>query len=592
MSEIEPLLFKLFSHFRLKNSNHKNGYLRSNTLLKMCEMSKIITAKFTKRHLEMMVHSIIKRNPNITFENFCLISTHLAEIKFPEEFLKSPKSAFNHLVTSFFAPLLSSIENKREYVTPEDLEVPSECISLIQSIYPALSGVYTSAFPLELCSNCPLDKVTYESERQLEKVLRAFDIFPSLITKSTIHKLWKDIVNMSDSGFPPALGLLPPSTADQGKVLSLSKFFLILYLCSQYGYNGTSIAPSRPIEKLLGLLERMELTRGKTRTECPLLPNPELLSSLLGESQPAAATEPDSALKHSRELQQLFEVYSSRGDSLNTTFLQSSNFQRLLRDSGIFEEPRSQDSSLAKRPSVITPVEIDLIFTQVTTQKRGGRGLDFESFLRALRLVACKALPHQESPLDALIQKHLLQVASALSVSKAIPTESISSVLAILKKDSVSDMLAVVRRSVNYFYKHYADNRELMDLDAFLRFYRDFEVFPDLISKTKLTRLFKELASQERLLDCDLFVNSIGLVGSCLVFEHRPSLPERICFLIERMNQSAGAPRVLKANGHNRTTASEIHDMTHLLKEKYPQLLDHSPKKKPTFTELVANLTI
>jgi hypothetical protein len=45
------------------------------------------------------------------------------------------------------------------------------------------------------------------------------------------------------------------------------------------------------------------------------------------------------------------------------------------------------------------------------------------------------------------------------------------------------------------FYSHYADQKSyLMNFESFSRFFTDFEIFPDILSKPKIMRFFKTLS--------------------------------------------------------------------------------------------------
>jgi len=44
------------------------------------------------------------------------------------------------------------------------------------------------------------------------------------------------------------------------------------------------------------------------------------------------------------------------------------------------------------------------------------------------------------------------------------------------------------------YYKFYANSKSLINSEKFLKFYKDFEIFPDLLGKSKIIRIFSTLA--------------------------------------------------------------------------------------------------
>lgn len=65
----------------------------------------------------------------------------------------------------------------------------------------------------------------------------------------------------------------------------------------------------------------------------------------------------------------------------------------------------------------------------------------------------------------------------------------------ILKNSEVIEALSLVHKSVIYFYRYYANGMGFLDYEQFLRFCKDFAVFPDLIPQSKLKRFFCTLAA-------------------------------------------------------------------------------------------------
>ncbi len=54
--------------------------------------------------------------------------------------------------------------------------------------------------------------------------------------------------------------------------------------------------------------------------------------------------------------------------------------------------------------------------------------------------------------------------------------------------------MGVVHKAMMHYYKFYTDKRGLMNIEQFMKFSREFDIFPTLIGKTKLCSIFQSLA--------------------------------------------------------------------------------------------------
>ncbi|KRX07195.1 hypothetical protein PPERSA_00352 [Pseudocohnilembus persalinus] len=133
------------------------------------------------------------------------------------------------------------------------------------------------------------------------------------------------------------------------------------------------------------------------------------------------------------------------------------------------------------------------------------------------------------------------------------------------------------------------------------KFAKDFGIFPEIVAKSKLFKIFSTLASiykstdvnklenkksvimnknkqkqdqnNKDVIDQHLFVEALVLCALEIPFEkeQEPSNVEKICYLMERMNQSDGTKIVQKQNGQNRNSSYNM-DLLHQLRKQYPQI--------------------
>ena len=77
-----------------------------------------------------------------------------------------------------------------------------------------------------------------------------------------------------------------------------------------------------------------------------------------------------------------------------------------------------------------------------------------------------------------------------------------------------------------------------MDLDGFMRFFTDFGIFPDVLSKPKVYRYFKTLATfytdqnqHPQLIDEHLFIEALALAAFEVVYKDpQPNNAEKVSY--------------------------------------------------------------
>lgn len=57
------------------------------------------------------------------------------------------------------------------------------------------------------------------------------------------------------------------------------------------------------------------------------------------------------------------------------------------------------------------------------------------------------------------------------------------------------NILSILHENIQVYFKYYSDSKGLLNYASFIRFYKDFGVFPRLASKAKLAKYFYALAN-------------------------------------------------------------------------------------------------
>ena len=649
---LQNSLRKLFVSYASYGTKANQNYLRAPRFLAMMEDAGVPDEQLGLKQLEMLFFRENKHKPNVTFQVFLEVLTQVSREKFRSLFDSKPAHAFLKLVEDFLLPLLTRVVEQGEGRL--SFSIDDDCKALFTSVYDALKDLYIAYFPWELAADRAEELLTNKSWQGLSTFLREFDICPTLVSKNNVSKLWRDLVVLQDSSDDVTNAVLPQTDLELGQSFTLSRFMLLLLQAAERGYDDdVTVKQSPASEKLLILLERMQLSKGvemlekrigrPLRLRGALAPPSHLVHQVLypeavdidefsrqsvytsdpqeeTTSLSALSLNPDGLTKLDpflERIQHIFQAYCSFGDPMNTTRLKSSNFMRMMKDCGAV---RTEETRFSRKPLLDT-VEIDLLFTRMTGNSKklrvktpgvqfkqfqatsSWRALEFQQFLKALELISMRLFPNTalEAAYMSFVQEYLMQLETEWNDERGVSSNYIKQLMELLKDQDMIEVLILVHKSIIYFYRYYADASGLLNFESFIRFCKDFNLFPDLIAKSKLLRFFYTMAaihSQTEqpeisvsshssrgeasqlseqgdgdVIDEHLFVETLALVACEVVYpEPEPSPVEKVCLLMERMNQSAGPRTVLLAFGHNRAGPGETDDLLYYLRDQYPQV--------------------
>ena len=133
--------------------------------------------------------------------------------------------------------------------------------------------------------------------------------------------------------------------------------------------------------------------------------------------------------------------------------------------------------------------------------------MDFDNFILALSEIADlmyrpgdQAQNRKLRSFQMFFTNHLLPLDNALQMSEksAISTVQgqIENLMDSLRDPHIVDILDSVHKSIYPYFLCYAEPRtQLLNLQGFSAFCRDFEIFPKILSKPKITRIFEALSA-------------------------------------------------------------------------------------------------
>lgn len=319
---------------------------------------------------------------------------------------------------------------------------------------------------------------------------------------------------------------------------------------------------------------------------------------------------------YKEDLRKIFLQYSTKKNNFNDTkinqksHLSSFKFIQFLKDSKIVrtENPLEEEINKEEKDHTILIKEADLIFTSVThsnsyhknnlyryNKKKKkkiiiSKKIDFPHFLKAIEKIIKKIFPNLsitkrlENIFYLKISKYLLKKNNTNQEKKKIPEQinlsekSLQILANFLEDEKVINLLEIVHRYLNSIYLAYTTQDRLMTFSGFFQFFKDFGIFPDIISNLKLESIFKALSNiysqnpekkkiYDEVIDEHVFVESMILIAYDLKFKFKdePNIYQKITFLIDIMNESNGFNLVRERNG-----VVKRYDVLEVIRKKFP----------------------
>jgi hypothetical protein len=629
-ASIDASLRKLFNSYSTTTPGLKQQYIRLPRFIQLARDAQLLDDVVDVHRVELVFCSANRHRHNMSLEVFLSSLPRLAELKYKTEFMTNPNQAFATLLQNHILPLVDTEDNQQVDSVDEESSL------VLLAVYPEMKAIYSHYFPWETSHTESLQDIKGSSSQALFTLLADFDVCPALIKKKEIVAIMREAIESACETVRVE--------ADLGSVFTLHRLLLVLYWCAQIGYSGDSqLANSKASEKLLVMLERMELSRGfqtyyrRKPSRGSLMPQKDVLDHVLQtpevqslhESEPLNLDENGAAALEVNidRLKELFQSFCSYGEPMNTTKLKSSKLLKLFKDSGV------EVDGMGKGGIKLTTADIDIVCAKLAScharsppkkagfsshnylskPAAGDKRLDFSQFLKAIELIAIKLRPdiQVEEAVLALVDTLLQQ--DVPRTSRGSQSELATQLMEMLKDAETVQALSLVHRSVVFYYRHYSDTRGFLNFSSFIKFCRDFSVFPDVVPKSRLQRIFFTLAgihseteqpeasrsslssrapeqTEDDVVDEHLFVEGLALVAAEVRYRQpKSSIVERLCCLMERMSQSSGPQKVLLAEGKG--SNSESNDLLTPLRQVFPRFFAHSAgRSRPNYQELVSSL--
>lgn len=542
---IKHKLHQLFLFYASFGDRSNYNLLKSNKFHKLMSDSRILNnSDLTKKRLDLLFVSGNHHRSYVDFNEFLDLLVKIANYKYQEI---EDNSALFKLLEENLLPLYENIREETDFGETEkkgEESFPVEIIEKISKIFNIFEKIYIAFFPWEPKCFQNYKIITERSLKALCEFLKEFDICPNIITKSMVYTLFYQALEENDEI------LYKLQKNDIGTVFKLSNFLAFIVKIAIVSKSNEENPVL--IEKFELMLERMELSEGfqalNKRLNLPntskftLISTKSRISSIMNESNTIENSYISQKIEVNKEIsvkiKPFFLHYCSLGEPLNSTRLKTIKFMRFLKDYHFLPSFK------------LSQIDVDLLVAKLTKKTPGK--LDFFAFYLALQGIYQKIVGNNE-------ENHNFSdfLDSYLSISEKKIKEKTSKymekLMEILQDEAIIDLLGEVQKGLKCFFDNYSIKNR-MSLEKWLIFCKDFEIFPQMLSKSKLNQIFESLVSllgeKENTIDHHLFIEGLALCGLEVGDDCKDiGNIEKVILFLERINQSEGMENSQKDRG-------------------------------------------
>ena len=247
-------------------------------------------------------------------------------------------------------------------------------------------------------------------------------------------------------------------------------------------------------------------------------------------------------------IQKIFSSYASYGEVELSKDMNSANFHRLISDSfncstlaetstsslsrqetksytGFVNASRKRPNRASQSPQV-DPRDIEFLFVEYSrlsqkdphtrttaltnsmfpvdcetvTDRICEAKISFEDFINLLQRLAVMSYPEQtdHQALAVFLKKHIHPLLQSDIVQTGFHDLScVTRLKAILQNPTQLKMLGILYKNIQVYFTFYTSCRGKMDFKGFQSFFKDFGIYPSLVSSQNLQTYFAALASLE-----------------------------------------------------------------------------------------------
>ena len=317
---------------------------------------------------------------------------------------------------------------------------------------------------------------------------------------------------------------------------------------------------------------------------------------------------------YGKDLLILFRTIVSFGDQFNFQYMKSKAFLKFLIDSNLVKD-KNHNFGLKLNDIDIFFIKMCLLMKNneqnlniinndihdyrsnyMTVNVSNGE-IDFPTFIISIEILArlLFANLNVKQAIDILVVDYILNN-KELNNNKINEIEQkIDNLKELQNSQEMIDLLQVVHKAFYPIFIYYTkDNEGLMSNKNFMKFTKDFEIFPYLIGKVKLNSFFNGISQysmygqkNNTLIEHSLFVDLIALMALEMNYPSpEPSPVEKLLIFIEKISQSQGPSKIVLNTGSNRQGNGNFLDY---FREVYPSFFTEEKSEEEDFSTIMQN---
>ena len=315
---------------------------------------------------------------------------------------------------------------------------------------------------------------------------------------------------------------------------------------------------------------------------------------------------------YGKDLLNLYKTIVSFGDQFNFQYMKSKAFLKFLAESNLIKD-KYHNFGLKLNDIDIFFIKMCLLMKnneQYLKQNNNNKNnnnitvnvshgeIDYPTFIISIEILSRLLLNHLpiKQAIDTLIVNYILNNKEIANNKINEIDAKIDNLKELQNNQEMIEILQIVHKAFYPLFIFYTkENEGLMSIENFMKFTKDFEIFPFLIGKAKLNSFFNGISQYSMygkqgnvLIEHSLFVDLIALMALEMNYPNpQPSPMEKILIFIEKLSESQGPGKIVLSTGSNRQ--GNCGNFLEYFKEVYPGYFNIEKSEKEDFSSIMQN---